>query len=150
MTNHFDKYAQEANSFLNYLAGDLGYPGEKRRAYYVLRSVLHALRDRITISESLDFIAQLPMFVKAVYVDGWRYNPKPERIKTISEFLEKVNDRQKNMFDEENFYKYVIDEESIGITLSALRQYVSDGELEDILAQLPNELKSLFNYVKIP
>lgn len=149
MSHNFEKYAQEANSFLNYLAADLGFPGEKGRASYVLRSVLHALRDRITISESLDLIAQLPMFIKAVYVDGWRYNEKPERIKTVSEFIEKVNEHQKNLFDEENFYKYVIDEESIGITLSALRQYISDGELEDILAQLPDELKSLFNYVKL-
>jgi uncharacterized protein (DUF2267 family) len=149
MSLKFDKYAQEASNFMNNLALDLGCPGEKSKAAYVLRSVLHDLRDRITISESFDLMAQMPMFLKAIYVDGWKYNDKPEKIKSIEEFIEKVNEHQKTPYYEEDLYKYVIDEESIGIVLSSLRQFMSDGELEDILAQLPNELKSLFNYIRM-
>jgi uncharacterized protein (DUF2267 family) len=145
MPYNFEKYSQEANGFINNLATDLGYPEEKGRAAFVLRSVLHTLRDRITISESLNLLAQFPFFMKAIYVDGWKYRDKPERIKSLDEFIEKVNENNQLKFDDD-YLSYVIDEEMVRITLASLRPYVSEGESEDILSQLPEEIRSLFSY----
>ena len=50
----FDKYAQEAQAFLNKLSEDLGHKEEKQRTLIILRAVLHTVRDRITIAESFD------------------------------------------------------------------------------------------------
>jgi len=86
---NFERYAQDANAFIKRLAQELGHPEEPRRAEIIVRSVLHTLRDRITVAESLNFMAQLPMFLKALYVDEWKYREKPERLKNLEEFAER-------------------------------------------------------------
>jgi uncharacterized protein (DUF2267 family) len=73
MAINFNKYAEEGNLFVKNLAKSFGHPDEIGPTGIVLRAVLHTLRDRITISESLSLIAQLPMFLKAVYVDTWKF-----------------------------------------------------------------------------
>lgn len=83
---NFNKYAQEGNEFLKELAVELGHPEEINRTAIILRSVLHLFRDRITISESFDFLSQLPMFLKGIYVENWKYSEKPLRIKNLTEF----------------------------------------------------------------
>ena len=44
---------------------------DKHRAYRLLRATLHALRDRLTAHEAVQFGAQLPMFIRGFYYDGW-------------------------------------------------------------------------------
>jgi uncharacterized protein (DUF2267 family) len=55
MALDFNKYAQEGNEFLHSLAKELGHEKEINQTAIILKSVLHTLRDRITISESIDF-----------------------------------------------------------------------------------------------
>jgi uncharacterized protein (DUF2267 family) len=69
MSVDFDRYAQEGNELMNRLAEDLGHPNEVNRVGMMVRAVLHTLRDRISISESLDFMSQLPTALKGVYVE---------------------------------------------------------------------------------
>ena len=88
MAINFDKFAQEGNLFLKELAQQLGHPQEHARTGIILRAVLHTLRERITISESFNMLAQLPMFLKGIYVDNWKYSEKPVRINTKGEFFE--------------------------------------------------------------
>ena len=143
MKHNFEKYAQEANTFLNELANKLGHPEERDRTYIVLRAVLHTLRDRITISESLNLIAQLPMFIKAVYVDDWKYMEKPVRMNTVDEYNEYVENEQKK-YGESEFDWQKSTTEIVQITLGQVSRYVSEGEIKDILAQMPEELNVLF------
>ncbi len=143
MTHNFEKYTGEANTFMSELAQKLGHPEEKGRVYIVLRAVLHSLRDRITISESLDLLAQLPMYLKAIYVDNWKYREKPVRLNTIEEFTKHVEEEQGH-YGETEFPWEKSTEEIIQITLGLLSQYITRGELEDILAQVPDNIKPLF------
>jgi uncharacterized protein (DUF2267 family) len=143
MEHHFEKYAQEANAFINKLAKKLGHPDEKNRAYIILRSVMHTLRDRITISESLHIIAQLPMFLKAVYSDDWKYQEKPERLSSIEEFTEHVKQEQAK-YGETDFDWQKSSQEITQITIGLIAQYLSEGEIKDILSQVPEEMSELF------
>lgn len=52
----------------------------------IIRSVLHALRNRLSHQESFQLIAQLPMALKAVYVDGWKIKKEFQRISHLNEF----------------------------------------------------------------
>ncbi len=70
MTLDFEKYAAKGNEFINKLAEHLNDPDNRDRAGRILRSVLRALRNRLTVEESLQLISQLPMAIKAVYVEG--------------------------------------------------------------------------------
>ncbi len=143
MALNFDKYAQEGNFFVKNLAKSLDHPEEIGRTGIVLRAVLHTLRERITISESLNMIAQLPMFLKAVYVDNWKYREKPLTLRKIEEFTAEVEKHQEQ-YGEYEFSWNKSTEEIVKIVLKELGKYISEGEFEDIIAQMPENLKELF------
>ncbi len=143
MALNFDKFAQEGNHFVNELARSLGHPEETGRTSIVLRAVLHSLRERITISESLHLLSQLPMFLKGVYVDNWKYREKPLDLNTREEFAGEVEKHQ-DQYGEREFSWDMSTEKIIQTVISALNKYVSKGEFEDIIAQLPEDLKGLF------
>lgn len=137
----FDKYAQEANHYLKTLAKDLGHPEEEDAASRLLRAVFHTIRERITISESFDLISQLPMFLKAVYVDQWSYQEEPKKYRNAETFIERVEDFQKR-YGEDDFKWDQSTEQLIDMTIDSLKVYLSDGQLEHLKGQLPEEMKS--------
>jgi uncharacterized protein (DUF2267 family) len=142
MTVNFDQYAQKGNQFVKNLAQELGHPDEIGRTGILLRAVLHTIRDRITISESLNFIAQLPIFVKALYADAWKYQEKPLRLDK-EDFLKQVEKHQAQ-YGESEFTWEKSTEELVKIVIRELRNFVSRGEFEDVTAQLPEDLKKMF------
>lgn len=90
MPLNFEKHAAKGNEFLNKLAMRLGDEENHARAGRVLRCVLRALRNMLTLEESLQFLSQLLMALKAVYVDGWKPNKYHKRIRTLQEFCAEV------------------------------------------------------------
>src|SRR5581483_3051587 len=58
-----------------------------RDAYSALRSVLHALRDRLTVEEAVDLGAQLPMLIRGLYYEGWTPSGKPLKERHTSDFF---------------------------------------------------------------
>ena len=143
MALDFDKYAQEGNEFINHLAGELGHPNEVGKTSIVLRAVLHTLRDRLTVGESINLLAQLPMMLKAVYVEDWKYSEKPVKLKSIEELKEYVKEEQEK-YGETQFNWEEPTREIIATVLRVLSErYLSDGELKDIMAQLPEQMESV-------
>lgn len=140
MALHFEKYAQEGNQFINRLAEDLSHPQERERVTLLLRAVLQTLRDRITIPESMHLLAQLPMFLKAAYVEQWKYREQPENYKTKTEFLGNI-ERLQQSFGEREFSWNQSTEELAGIVLSHLGELITEGQTEHILANLPGEIR---------
>lgn len=107
-----------------------------------MRAVLHAFRDRVTPVESLQLISQLPMFIKAIYVDGWKINNEGRTMRHLSDFIEAVREND----GIENNYDFVTDyevKEAIQAVFRVLKNHVSEGEIHDIIAVLPAELKSV-------
>jgi uncharacterized protein (DUF2267 family) len=143
MSLNFQKYAQEGQSFVNNLAAELGHPEEVARTGNVLRAVLHTLRERITISESLHLLSQLPMFLKGIYVDNWKFREKPMDINTKEEFAAEV-ERHQQQHGEREYSWNKSTEEIIQIVFSSLGKYISDGEYDDIIAQMPKNIKEIF------
>lgn len=141
---NFEKYAHEGNSFIKELARNLGHPEETARTGIILRAVLHTLRQKLSIGESLNLVSQLPMFIKGIYVDNWEYNEKPSEIRTVEEFKDEVK-RLQDLYGEQQFNWETPTEEIIRTVFSSLRKYVSEGEFEDIITQMPKPLKELFH-----
>ncbi len=144
MALNFEKYAQEGNEFLNKLAKGLGHPEEDGRTGIILRAVMHTLRERITISESLNLLAQLPMFLKGIYVDGWNYKEKPLDLKSVEDFTNEVKKYQAQ-YGERQFNWEDPTEEIVKTVLHHLGKYISDGQFEDIIAQMPKPLKKMIS-----
>lgn len=140
MSFNINKFAQDGYTFVNQLSNDLGHPGENEASSRLLRSVLHVMRDRISMSENLDVIAQLPMFLKAVYVEQWKYREKPLKFETMDEFCQRVKDQQSRM-GEKDFQWNEPTEELVLRTFTALRKYLSQGEAKHVIDQMPKEIK---------
>lgn len=138
---NFDQFANEGNAFLKEYTKQLNLDGDTVKAGRILSSILHALREVITFEESLQLIAQFPMFLKAVYVNRWSTHKK-KRIKTLTEFIDLMRelDGVTSVID---FANDEIAENYIKSTFMVLRKYISLGELEDIRTVLPKELKSM-------
>lgn len=140
MSLEFDKYAAKGNELINKLADDLMIPRDS--AGRIVRALFHVLRKRITIEESFQLIAQLPMALKGVYVDGWNPTSHIERIQHLKEFLDDIRqeDGPTAGYDFGNDEKA---KEAVKSFFRTLSFYVSKGEMEDIANTLPNEVKKL-------
>ncbi len=109
---------------------------EKRDAYKALRAVLHTLRDRLALNDAVHFAAQLPMFLRGLFYDGWEPAEVPVKMSS-TEFLQSV--QQKIVSDK------VIDPLRIirGV-LAVIMSFVGVGEMEKIKHLFPKELQELF------
>ena len=138
---NFNQFAKEANMFLKEYSEELNLDKETDKAGRILSSILHGLREVISTEESLQLIAQFPMFLKAVYVNGWSGHKK-KKIKNLVEFIDLIREFNgvTSIYD---FESDEIAENYIKSTFIVLRKHISLGELEDIRTVLPRELKSL-------
>jgi uncharacterized protein (DUF2267 family) len=120
---------------------NLGEDTEK--AGRIFSSIMHALRDIISPQESLQFIAQLPMFLKAVYVNGWNMKKEKPKVKRMAEFIDLVRKHDGVAAINDFEYSDEVAERYVDTTFIYLRKYISLGEMEDIRDGLPKELKSM-------
>jgi uncharacterized protein (DUF2267 family) len=126
---------QKTYSWINDLREALG--GVPRRdAYQVLRSFLHVLRDRLTIEEVAQLGAQLPMLIRGLYYEGWDPSKNPVKMKP-DEFIERFI--RGLTLDE------VAPKEALRAAARTLRQHITEGEFEDVLASLPAQLRELLD-----
>ena len=113
MSMNFEKHTQKANEIIKELTLELGDSESTDKAGRVLRTVLHTLRNRLPIEESMQLISQLPMYIKAIYVDGWKISKQHFQIKSVNDFLNEVYlESTRNNFndfpDENSIHKAVV------------------------------------------
>jgi len=144
MTLNFNKYANDGTKFVKELAQELGYPEDVAKAGRVMRSVLHAIRNRLTNEESVQMLAQLPMFLKAVYVEKWTLKRDPLRINNLKDFYSEIR-KISNHTANHDFSTDKEIEQALFVVLSSLKKFISPGQLEDMQSVLPKALKPLLN-----
>jgi uncharacterized protein (DUF2267 family) len=142
MALNFNQFAAEGNTFMKEYAKELGLSGDLDKAGRILTTILHGMREMVSTEESLQFIAQLPMFLKAVYVNGWTIKAKKDRIRSIDDFLELLRSIS-GVTADRDFVSDGVAQNDIYSTFTMLRQYVSSGQMEDMKSQLPKQLKRL-------
>lgn len=129
----FESSLDKTTVILKDIESAYGWPRERRnQSYAALRTVLHLLRDRMTVQESAEFAAQLPVLLRGIYFDGW----KPEDVPV------KLN-RDDVLYEVRQGFPYDVrggPERLVQVVLDTLRQHVSQGEWQDVKAQLPKDL----------
>lgn len=139
---NFSKYVQDGEQFVREIARETKDAADVAKAGRILRAVLHAFRNRLTPNESLQLIAQLPMLIKAIYVDGWRIGNEAAQMRTLGDFIEAVREEG----GRSTINDFVTDREvehAIHAVFKVLKNHVSEGEIQDIVATLPAELRPL-------
>lgn len=109
---------------------------DSTKAFKMLRAMLHVLRDRLTVDEAAHLGAQLPAMVRGFYYEGWKPAAHPSRIRSKEELWdaisEELNDPQ------------VDPQQALEAVLTLLNHRITRGELDDIRAMLPPELRELW------
>lgn len=142
MKMKYEQYAHEANKFVREVAQELGDPNNMEQADRIMAAVFHTLRDILTPEESLHLISQLPMLLKAIYVNGWHLGKK-DRPRSKDEFIEclMLQNPRAAAQDFGNDDKAI---ERSKAVFRVLRNHLAVGEVKDIVAQLPSELTELW------
>ena len=138
MSIDFEKYAYMGNEVVHLVSDELSIPKDK--AGRVIRAVFHSLRNRLTHEESFQLLAQLPMSLKGVYVDGWKFAKDFNRITHIADFLEEVR-KEDGRLAEFDFGDLQNTKTAIAAVFKALKYFVSDDEMQDIMDILPAGLR---------
>jgi uncharacterized protein (DUF2267 family) len=133
--SEFDSAVQKTNVWLKDLMELTGWE-DRHRAYYALRTVLHALRDHLPIEAAVALGAQLPMLVRGFYYDGWRPTGKPIKARKRESFLQDVT---------ESFGDPCIDSEDVvRAVMQVMNGHLSAGQIEGVKHCLPAELRALW------
>jgi len=132
----FDHTIHLSDAWLKELGIQLGWT-DRQSAYAALRSVLHALRDRMSVDEAAQLGAQLPMLLRGVYYEGWHPAGKPLKERHKAQFFDHVRQeiRRDGNFDPEPVVEAVFE---------LLANRISTGEIDDIKGLLPAELRELW------
>ena len=104
-------------------------------------AVFHALRDRLTPEEADQVKAQLPAELKNVWEEGERSERKPLKMDR-DEFYERVKADAGLATTREGRWATVA-------VFAALKAQISSGEADDVLAQLPKDLKEVWTEAQV-
>lgn len=110
---------------------------DRHQAYMALKVTLHALRDLLSIEEAAQLGAQLPMVIRGLFYEGWRPAGRPERASSWETFMKPV-------------YLAVCQdgsstpEEVVSAVFEVLSRHISAGEIDDVIGQLPRDIRSLW------
>jgi uncharacterized protein (DUF2267 family) len=107
--------------------------GEAKRA---AAAVMHALRDRLTPTEAAQAAAQLPRPLQSVWRYGEARGRRPVKMHR-KEFYERVR-------GEAGLDSWRDARDVTGAVFHALKVTLTPGETEDIVAQLPADLKTIW------
>jgi uncharacterized protein (DUF2267 family) len=138
----FNQYVHDGEDFIREVANETAAPWDMVHALRITRAVLFALRKRLTPAESLHLISQLPMLLKAIYVDGWKITNEAQDLRHLDDFIEAV--RKEGEFGLKN--EFAADAEvkkAIRAVFTVIQRRVSAGEMNDIVATLPQDLRPL-------
>lgn len=108
-------------------------PAEAKRA---TAAVFHALRDRLTPAEADQLAAQLPRELQEVWRAGERAGRKPEKLHRPAFYQRVMKEAQLSSTRQARWMTLAV--------LGTLKESLSPGEAEDVLAQLPKDLKELW------
>lgn len=130
-----EQSVEKTHVWLGEVAEALGIE-DRRYAYRALRAVLHALRDRLTVQEAAQLAAQLPTLIRGIYYEDWSPSRVPLPLHEPKQFLDHVAAQGRLAGDTEASY-------AVQAVMRVLREHVSSGELDDVVAILPAHLKHL-------
>ncbi len=131
----FDSTVQKTRAWLSDVMISLELKN-RQEAYHALRSVLHALRARLTINEVAQLGAQMPLLLRGIYYDEW--NPsRASRDRSREGFLSEVmsNFGVRPFVDAETMTRGVF---------RVLSRNVSEGEVRQVKALLPSAIRKLW------
>lgn len=126
---------EKAHVWLGEVAEELGVT-DRHYAYRALRAVLHTLRDRLTVDVAAKLAAQLPTLIRGVYYEDWNPSRTPLPIHDAEAFLDHVVAEGRMGGETEASL-------AVAAVSRVLRRHLTSGEIDGVLAVLPEKVKAL-------
>ena len=110
---------------------------DSNRSYRLLRVTLQTIRDMLGVDEAAQLAAQLPLFIRGVYYEGWDPSKTPVHLRDKVDFIARVS---------EAFTGDQLDdpEEAVSIIFSFLNTRISAGEINDVRQSLRKNLRDIW------
>jgi uncharacterized protein (DUF2267 family) len=130
-----DRTVEATHRWIHELASRLGWE-DRRQVLLLLRATLTALRDMLSHDEAAHLGAQLPILLRGMYYEGWRPSQCPMGM-SRAEFVARIE----RHLSEGGEYDGPAD---IAEALAVIALHVSPGEIEDVKAALPAEIRAMW------
>jgi uncharacterized protein (DUF2267 family) len=131
----FDRTLETTHVWLNEICNDLG--PDKQVAWKVLSTVLHKLRDRLTINLAAHLGAQLPLLVRGIYYDQFEPGKMPSEFRSREEFVAEVAEWLSDT-------RPVDPDEAIRSVFRVLSRHISEGQINKVRDALPKSLRQMW------
>ena len=131
-----DLAPEAAAEWLEELSRALDWP-DNRRAYLLLRAVMHAVRDWLSADEAAQLAAQMPILIRGIFYDGWNPAAIKGHSRSGEDFLLRINAA---------FSKEPLDntEKAVSAVFGLLEHRISGGEIEQVKATMRKEIRDLW------
>jgi uncharacterized protein (DUF2267 family) len=137
----FDRTMETTHIWLNEICQDLG--PDKQVAWKVLSTVLHKLRDRLSINLAAHLGAQLPLLIRGVYYDQFEPGKMPSEFRSREEFVAEVAEWLSDT-------RPVDPEEAIRSVFRVLSRHISEGQINKVRDALPKSLRHMWETAEDP
>lgn len=128
----FDKTLETTHTWLNEIMVDLG--PDRQVAWKVLSTVLHKLRDRLTVNLAAHLGAQLPLLVRGVYYDQFEPSKMPTECRSKDDFIAEVAEWLQDT-------RPVDPDAAVRSVFRVLSRHISEGQVAKVREALPKSLR---------
>jgi uncharacterized protein (DUF2267 family) len=127
--NAIERSVHKTNEWLKDIESEPGI-GDREDAWRILRTYLQLLREQLTLDEAAQFAAQLPLVVRGAFWEGFDPGEESGKVRDGEEFLSRFAERAQ--LDGTG-----LAERAAEVVTRVLRNRISEGEVDDVLSQLP-------------
>jgi uncharacterized protein (DUF2267 family) len=132
----FDKTLETTHVWLKEIMADLG--PDKQVAWKVLSTVLHKVRDRLTVNLAAHLGAQLPLLVRGVYYDQFEPSKMPGECRNRDDFIAEVSAWLSDT-------RPVDPEVAVRSVFKVLSRHISQGQVDHVKQALPKSVRQMWD-----
>lgn len=136
VTTHLNAAVQKTYEWIKDVEDALD-TDERHVAYQALRSVFHALRDRLTPDEAADLASELPTMLRGIFYECWKPANKPDKM-SRDQFLVRVEETVPGPPGSCNPERYT------RAVFEVLQRRITAGEISDVRGVLPKSFGDLW------
>lgn len=135
----FDKTLETTHIWLKEIMADLG--PDKQVAWKVLSTVLHKIRDRLTVNLAAHLGAQLPLLVRGVYYDQFEPSKMPNECRNREEFIAEIAEWLSDT-------RPVDPDDAARSVFRVLSRHISQGQIDHVKQALPKGVRQMWEDVE--
>jgi len=128
-----ERSVHKTNEWLQDIDSEPGI-GDREAAWRILRTYLQLIREQLNLDEAAQLSAQLPLIIRGAFWEGFDPGDDSGKVRDRQAFLARFAERAQ--LDGAGHA-----ERAAKVVTSVLRNHVSEGEVEDVLSQLPAEVR---------